>query len=238
MNAKEVIVAWLANYLAESGAKGYVIGLSGGVDSTVAAALAIGAVGPEKVLGVYMPCHSNAKDRVLANQVAGWLKIELLEINLDRIYDVFESSMSFLPMGNGLGPFNVKPRLRMIVLYRIANARNHLVLGTGDKSECAVGYFTKYGDGGVDLLPLGDPYKTEIQALAREMGAPPGATERPPSAGLWPGQTDEGEMGITYAELDQMLAGTKQKDEMVLNMITAASHKLAMPPICLLGEQE
>jgi len=231
----KIIVGWLKDYLETSDAEGYVIGLSGGVDSTVAAALAVKAVGPEKVLGICMPCLSEPEDQKLAYQVAEWLDIKLLEIDLSSIYNIFEATMPILPRGKGLGAFNVKPRLRMTTLYRIANAYNYLVVGTGDKSECAVGYFTKYGDGGVDLLPIGDLYKTEVQKMARSMGSPSSVVDRLPSAGLWPGQTDEEEMGITYDELDQMLAEDKPKDSNVSNMIAAAAHKLSMPPICILG---
>lgn len=234
----EIIAKWLKDYLETSGAGGYVIGLSGGVDSTVAAALAVKAVGPEKVLGVCMPCYSNPEDEDLARQVAKWLGITLLKIDLNKIYDIFEFMVAAPLLDRRvIAPFNVKPRLRMVALYRIANAYDYLVVGTGDKSEALVGYFTKYGDGGVDLLPIGDLYKTEVQKMAREMGVPSRIVERVPSAGLWPGQTDEGEMNITYAELDQMLAGVKQKSKKVLDMMVAATHKLNMPPICMLGEE-
>lgn len=232
------IAEWLKDYLGRSGANGFVIGLSGGVDSTVVAALAVEAIGPERVIGVCMPCHSDVEDKALAKQVSEWLGITLLEMDLSTIYDIFEISVPTLVSSNGMATFNVKARLRMTALYRIANAYNYLVLGTGCKSEIEVGYFTKYGDGGVDLLPIGDLYKTEVRTLARALGAPARVTERPSSAGLWPGQTDEEEMGITYADLDEMLAGLQPKSQKVKDMIAAAAHKMTMPPICIMPEEK
>ena len=128
----------------------------------------------------------------------------------------------------------------MITLYYLAQANNYLVLGSGNRTELNVGYFTKYGDGGADLLPLGDLNKTQVWELARELGVPQEVVERAPSAGLWPGQTDEGEMGITYRELDRVLAAIEAGDTSgiepvalgkVQGMITRSAHKRAMPPI-------
>jgi NAD+ synthase len=159
-------------------------------------------------------------------------------VNLD---DAFEALIKNLPpTKHRLATANMKPRLRMIALYYLAQAHNYLVLGSGNKTELMVGYATKYGDGGVDLLPLGDLYKTEVWKLARELGVPDEIVERSPSAGLWPGQTDEGELGITYRELDRVLmaiaAGeTAQVPPVTLDkvrrLIANSAHKRAMPPI-------
>jgi NAD+ synthase len=128
----------------------------------------------------------------------------------------------------------------MIAWYYLAQAHSYLVLGAGNKTEIAVGYFTKYGDGGADLLPLGDLYKTQVWELARELGVPQEVVERAPTAGLWPGQTDEGEMGITYRKLDRVLAAiaagnTSGVDRATLDkvegMIARSAHKRALPPI-------
>jgi NAD+ synthase len=128
----------------------------------------------------------------------------------------------------------------MITLYYLAQSRHYLVLGSGNRTELQVGYFTKYGDGGADLLPLGTVSKTRVWELARELGVPPPVVERPPTAGLWPGQTDEGEMGITYRELDRVLAAIETGDtrdvdpatlEKVEGMIARSAHKRALPPI-------
>jgi NAD+ synthase len=128
----------------------------------------------------------------------------------------------------------------MISLYYLAQSHNYLVLGSGNKAELLVGYFTKYGDGGVDLLPLGDLSKTQVWELARELGVPQEVVDRPPSAGLWPGQTDEGEMGITYHELDRVLAAIEAGEtagikpatlDKVRGMIADSAHKRAVPPV-------
>jgi NAD+ synthase len=128
----------------------------------------------------------------------------------------------------------------MITLYYLAQTNNYLVLGSGNKTELMVGYATKYGDGGVDLLPLGDLYKTEVWELARDLGVPAEVIERPPSAGLWPGQTDEGELGITYRELDRVLMAIAAEEtaqvpppilDKVHRLIANSAHKRAMPPI-------
>jgi NAD+ synthase len=131
---------------------------------------------------------------------------------------------------------NLKPRLRMTTLYHVANRLNYLVAGTGNRSEISIGYYTKYGDGGVDLLPLGSLVKSEVRALARDLGVPTRIVDKPPSAGLWLGQTDEGEMGFTYAELEEYLRGgpdslvpaTVMKIE---RLVRASEHKRQMPPV-------
>jgi NAD+ synthase len=149
-----------------------------------------------------------------------------------------------LPEGTPLARANLKPRLRMATLYYLAQSRSYLVAGTGNKPEIVVGYFTKYGDGGVDVEPLGDLYKWQVRALARELGVPQPVIDRPPSAGLWVGQTDEGEMGITYDELDAALAAieTGQTTAMdpallarVQGMMSDSAHKRATPPTCPVG---
>jgi NAD+ synthase len=214
------------------------VGLSGGVDSATAAALAVKAVGSASVLAALLPCHSQPIDARLARQVADTFAILTVTVNLD---DAFEALIKNLPpTKHRLATANIKPRLRMIALYYLAQAHNYLVLGSGNKTELMVGYATKYGDGGVDLLPLGDLYKTEVWKLARELGVPDEIVERSPSAGLWPGQTDEGELGITYRELDRVLmaiaAGeTAQVPPVTLDkvrrLIANSAHKRAMPPI-------
>jgi NAD+ synthase len=136
---------------------------------------------------------------------------------------------------------NLKPRLRMTTLYYIANARNYLVGGSGNKSELLVGYFTKFGDGGVDLLPLGDLYKREVYGLARELGVPQAILDRPPTAGLWAGQTDEAEMGLTYDALERALVALSGGDQevhdetlsRVRDMMEGSAHKRALAPTFL-----
>ena len=234
------IAAWLREQCAAVGADGFVCGLSGGVDSSTAAALAVRAVGADRVLGVLMPCHSQPDDARLAAHVAEVLGIPTVTVDLTAVYDTL---IAALPTSDHpLAAANTKPRLRMVTLYYLAQSHHRLVLGSGNRTELEVGYFTKYGDGGVDLLPLGGLYKTQVWELARTLGVPQEVIERPPTAGLWPGQTDEGEMGITYHELDRVLAAMDAGEtssipiapdvlQRVEEMVTRSAHKRAMPPI-------
>jgi len=238
------ISKWIKEKVKEAGAEGIVLGLSGGVDSSLTAALAKKALG-DKVLGLLMPCHSDPTDLEHARLLATKFGIETEYVDLGPVFDRL---MASLPRGNDLAAANLKPRLRMATLYYFANSRNYLVAGTGNKSELTVGYFTKYGDGGADLLPLGDLLKSQVRELARELGVPEEIIAKPPSAGLWAGQTDEGEMGITYDELDRTILAidlhrnsgekgdTRECDEATLGrvkaMIAASEHKRQPIPIC------
>lgn len=239
MSVCDQIVAWLRQQLASTDAEGFVCGLSGGVDSATAAALAVHAVGPEHVLTVLMPCHSQPEDAVLGRLVADTFSIPTVTVDLSPAYDALSAQLPPDSRSDGLAAANIKPRLRMTTLYYLAQSRNYLVLGSGNRTELAVGYFTKYGDGGADLLPLGGLYKTQVWNLARELGVPLEVVERPPTAGLWPGQTDEGEMGITYRELDRVLAAIEKGDVSgvepstlgkVRRMISRSGHKRTIPP--------
>ena len=238
MSLSDQIVVWLREQLAAAGADGFVFGLSGGVDSAAAAALAVHAVGPDRVLAALLPCHSQPEDARLGQLVADAFNIPTVTVELDGAYDALTSALP--PSDHRLAAANIKPRLRMISLYYLAQSHNYLVLGSGNKAELFAGYFTKYGDGGVDLLPLGNFSKTQVWELARELGVPTPVVERPPSAGLWPGQTDEGEMGITYRELDRVLAAIEAGEtagiepatlDKVQGMIAGSAHKRAMPPM-------
>lgn len=230
------IAEWIAERVSAAGAQGIVTGLSGGVDSAVVAVLAQRAVG-NNLLSLLMPCHSQAVDREYAQLLADAFDIETITIDLGPAYDTL---IAALPPGPNLAQANLKPRLRMATLYFIANSRNYLVAGTGNKSELMAGYFTKWGDGGCDLLPLGGLFKTLVWDLACELGIPDEIISRPPTAGLWPGQTDEDEMGITYAELDATLAAIERGDTYscepatlvkVQEMIARSAHKRTMPPM-------
>ena len=197
----EKISSWIKKVVGQVKAEGVVVGLSGGIDSSVVACLAKKALG-EKVLGVIMPCYSSAIDEDYARLIAKKLNIKIERVSLNSIYD---NILGVLPGGEKMALANLKPRLRMLILYYFANNLNYLVAGTGNKSEVLIGYFTKYGDGGCDILPLGDSLKTEVRELARELKISNEIIERTPSAGLWENQTDEGEIGITYEELDRAI---------------------------------
>lgn len=233
---------WMQDQVKAANAKGIVVGLSGGVDSACVAGLARRALSSKAVVGVLMPCHSDPIDTEYAHMVAETYKLETIAVDLSAVYDVF---MDALPTTDvRLAHANLKPRLRMTTLYYVANMRNFLVAGTGNKSESMVGYFTKYGDGGVDMLPLGDLYKREVYDLARKLGVPQPIIDRPPTAGLWPGQTDEEEMGLTYADLERALitltiGGDHGVDQATLahvrQMMTASAHKRDLPPVFVRG---
>jgi NAD+ synthase len=199
---KNKIVSWIKGQVKHSGAKGIVLGLSGGIDSAVVAALCKEAVGKNKLLVLFMPCNSDPRDLRDAKLVAVKLGLKSKLVDLSSVYNNF---LKALPSAVGLARGNLKPRLRMSTLYYFANKLNYLVCGTGNKSELLVGYFTKYGDGGVDILPIADLFKRQVCNLAQELKIPQSIITKPPTAGLWQGQTDEGEMGITYNELDDIL---------------------------------
>ena len=229
------IAAWMGTTLSAAGAQGFVIGLSGGVDSATTAALCKRVAG-DNVLGVWMPCHSVSEDDVFSRMAAEALGIERITVDLCEPYDAF---LAALPEGIKMARANLKPRLRMSTVYYLAQANNYLVAGTGNKPEIMVGYFTKYGDGGVDLEPLGELFKHEVRGLARALGVPQPVIDRAPSPGLWPGQTDEGEMGITYAEIDAILAAwaageapdlPADRIAKVEGMVSRSAHKRAIPP--------
>lgn len=238
------IALWIRKQVKLSGAKGIVLGLSGGIDSAVVSALAKKAVGKNRVLGLLMPCHSNKQDLADARLVAKKLKLTTRLIDLSGVYDAF---LKILPKAGSLAKANLKPRLRMIVLYYFANKLNYLVCGTGNKSELLVGYFTKHGDGATDILPIAGLLKKEVKALARALGIPDKIINKAPSAGLWLGQTDEAEMGITYPELDDILekmtlgriqALPRQKVLKVMNMYKKSEHKREGPRIFSLKGKE
>jgi NAD+ synthase len=211
------ISAWLKQIFEASGARTFVLGLSGGIDSAVVGALCTRAVGPDKVLGVIMPSSSNPDDAASARKVAEAFGFRTAEVDLTGIADsIYRAVPSEEELGlsdsdagidrrRQLATANVRPRLRMTTLYYVANLSGGIVSGTGNKSEATIGYYTKYGDGGVDLLPLIDLYKFEVRAIARHLGVPESVITRPPSAGLWQGQTDEAEIGMSYDTLDASL---------------------------------
>ncbi len=231
---KDMIVRWLKSKAEEAGASGAVIGLSGGVDSSLVAALAKEAFG-ERVIGVIMPCGSVDQDAEHAKELAGKFAIKTEIIDIEPAFEKLRQS---LPPGEGIATANLKPRLRMATLYYYANLSNYLVLGTGNKTEEMIGYFTKYGDGGVDLLPIGGLHKSEVREMSRIVGVPESIIEKPPSAGLWPGQTDEDEIGMSYDAIEETLRAIEKKEtsgidpsrlEKVKKMIEKSEHKRQMP---------
>lgn len=232
---KQPIISFLQTQLQDKTA---VLGLSGGVDSAVVAYLLAAAIGSARIHGYYLPSSTNpATDADDVAMMAAHLGLQYETIPIDPIvatYEVRLGKLSQITLGN------LKARVRMSLLYAKANAGGGVVVGTGNKTELALGYFTKYGDGGVDLLPLAGLYKTEVWELARALGVPEQIINKPPTAGLWAGQTDEAELGMTYALADQILQAIAQDQSLgtfdpaavtnVQRRMALATHKLRLPP--------
>lgn len=232
----ERLVSWIKQQVAGASSRGVVLGLSGGLDSSVVAVLCQRAF-PNEMLAVIMPCQSCEADLDDARLMAETLAIPTATVVLD---EPFNRLLNAIPRGEydpdtqRLAEANLKTRLRMSTLYYFANRLHYLVAGTSNRSEIAVGYSTKYGDGGVDIQPLGSLLKGQVRELARHLQIPDRIIEKPPSAGLWKGQTDEGEMGLTYEELDRYLASGEANDEVrrrVEGLARASTHKRATPPV-------
>lgn len=207
--SKEIVDFIKANVKAAR-AEGVVVGLSGGVDSSVVAALCVCALGKNKVLGILMPTSfTPAEDVEDAIDLASWLGIRTELLNIQPIGDVLftnlhvdkNSSKRRIPIAN------VYARLRMIILYFFANFNNYLVVGTGDRSEDLIGYFTKYGDGGVDFLPISHLYKTQVRQLAKHLGIFEKIADKPSSPQLYPGHKASDEIPLDYENLDPLLIG-------------------------------
>lgn len=236
--AKKIIVEFISSYLNTSKMNGVVMGLSGGIDSALVASLAVEALGPDKVLATMLPVDQKADSENVADAVA-------LAESLGIEHELFELGpvlRAFDPLGlDQLSRGNLAARMRMAVWYVRANQRRMLVIGTGNKAELFMGYFTKYGDGGVDILPLANLYKVNVRQLSKHVGVPDKIVSKAPSAGLWSGQTDEGEMGIKYDDIDRILflmlekglsreetiswGFDQEKVDRVLHMMEASQHK-------------
>ncbi|MFB6097276.1 MAG: NAD+ synthase [Haloferacaceae archaeon] len=240
------IRAFLRERRADAGADGYVLGVSGGIDSALAAVLAAAAVGPENVTGMVLPgAPSNAAHMRDARELIDDLGIGYREADIQPLVEQYRRALpgdlDRLTVGN------LRARTRMVLLYEQANAANELVIGPDNRSEYLLGYFTKYGDGAADVCPLGDLYKTEVYALAEHVGLDERFLEKTPTAELWEGQTDEGEIGASYAVVDAVLrrvidrgqsveevaAETDVDREVVADLVEmhrASEHKRQRPP--------
>lgn len=226
------LIFWLQEKVKEAKAVGVVFGLSGGIDSAVVAGLAKKAF-PDSSLGIIMPCHSDPIDEKHGRLVAEKLELATSKVDLSSTFDLLFNSMGE-DNKNKMAITNIKPRLRMTTLYYYAQNNNYLVLGPSNKSEFVVGYFTKHGDSGVDLLPIASFVKSEIRQLARYLNIPEIVIEKPPTAGLWANQTDEDEMGFSYDILDKYIKtgeGPKDIVEKIDRMNEISEHKRKYPPI-------
>ena len=236
---KEQRVAFIKKMLAASGAKGIVFGNSGGKDSALVAALCSFAT--DNVLGVIMPCHSKrnfGEDKEDGLAVAAKYGVETMVVDLTEVREKLLAAVGGeLTAKAALA--NIAPRLRMTTLYAIGAEKGYLVAGTGNKSERYMGYFTKWGDGACDFNPIADLCATEIFDFLRYLGAPDHVVNKAPSAGLFEGQTDESEMGVTYAEIDAYLRGEKvspEAEKVIERYHKSSLHKMALPPIFTDGE--
>ncbi|MBV0924915.1 NAD+ synthase [Halomicroarcula limicola] len=254
---ESALVAFVRDRVEAAGAAGVVVAMSGGLDSTVTVALAVEALGSDRVLGLALPCHkTDASAAMEAGAVADHLDIDFERVHLRPLLHQFDQSVAPLldpeetdettpTVDRALG--NAVARFRMVCAYYAANRTNRLVLGTANRSELLLGYLTKYGDGAADLCPLGDLYKTEVRDLAEHLGVPERIVEAEPTAGDYPAQTDAADLGAPYETIDPFLerlvdrglptaAAAEGLDldsetaERLARMYRQSAHKRAVPP--------
>ena len=241
-------MSFIRNVVTGSGANGVVFGLSGGIDSAVVGALCVRALGKRKVIAVLMPAsHTPAQDLKDSRKLAKTWGVRSYEVPIDGTFQALTGS---LPMGpdSKIANANSKARIRMTILYYFANSLGMLVVGTGDKSEETIGYFTKWGDGGVDFLPIAHLYKTQVRQLGAHLGLPPHVVTKAASPQLWPGQMATDELPLDYEDLDPVLyllfeAKLSSKEVAkrtgvsprimgkVMRMHDSSAHKRALPPM-------
>lgn len=201
--ARGILTGFIKSELNRMGFAKAVIGLSGGIDSALSCFLAAEALGPQNVLAVRMPYKSSSQESLdHAQMIIDQLGLPCLTIPITEMVDPL---INLFPEMNSMRKGNIMARERMIVLYDQSAAYNGLVIGTGNKTEILLGYSTLYGDSACALNPLGDLYKTQVRQLSGAMNIPDVIVSKPPTADLWFGQTDEGELGFTYAEVDKLL---------------------------------
>ncbi len=249
--AQTILTGFIHSEITRVGFSRAVIGLSGGIDSAVSCYLAAIALGPQNVLAIRMPYRTSSQDSLdHAQLVINATGVQSMTIEITPMADPL---LVQIPADALVRRGNVLARLRMIVLYDQSVAFNGLVVGTGNKTEILLGYSTLYGDSACALNPIGDLYKTQLRQLARTLGVPSEVIDKPPSADLWDGQTDEGELGFTYARVDQLLtllvdqryspeecvqAGFEEKFiRQVIERIRRNHYKRVMPPIAKLSNR-
>jgi NAD+ synthase len=241
------IVDFTRTVFGSSGCAGIVVGLSGGIDSALTATLCVKALGSEKVTGVFMfeERMRNGVDARHAREIADNLRIRTVDLTLDPLISRFSETFP-VKVENQVARGNLKARMRMVNLYYLANAENMLVAGTGDRSEDLIGYFTKYGDGGVDFLPIAHLYKSQVRYLSKHVGIPPEIVEKPSSPNLWEGHRATDEIPLDYSELDkalvclfdlkmrpedtaQMIGIDERKVQDILSRFRNSAHKRSYP---------
>lgn len=248
----ETTVQFLRRMTEQTGRGSFVIGLSGGIDSAVSATLAVRAVGAGRLLGLLMPYRTSSRASVAdATELATWLEIETATIDISPMIDAYAAGREL----NQIRAGNKMARERMSILFDIAQERGALVLGTGNRTEIALGYTTLYGDSACSCNPIGQLYKTEVRALAGHLRLPEVIISKAPSADLWEGQTDEDELQMRYEEIDRALtrildAGILSRSALLaeghspflidrlIRLINMNSFKRRLPPVALLGKAE
>ena len=236
----EKVTQWIQNYVENAGAKGVVIGNSGGKDCATVMALAAKALGSDKVLAVAMPCHSIQQDLEDAKLVANALYIHMIEIDISQIYDTLEENTNRILQKEQLAKtvgveagINAKPRIRMTQLYLLAQTLNYLVIGTGNLCERMVGYTTKWGDSSSDFNPIGNFTVEEVLQIGAYLGVPDKIIHKAPNDGLG-GKTDEEKMGITYKQITEYIDTGKTEEnamEKIEKKYLASQHKRREIPI-------
>lgn len=244
---QDKIIDFLNQKLHNTDAEGFVVGISGGIDSAVTATLAVNAAGKENVTGWITPASTSNKENIDdAVELAEDLGIGYRKTSIDPVVEsvVEQSPISVEEVSEG----NIRARVRMIYEYLEANENDNIVLGTGNRTELLLGYFTKHGDGAADLMPIADLYKTQVKELAAHLDIDQKFIEKAPTAGLWEGQTDEDELGATYEDMDKILHHLVDKQQSIAetaenlsidteeverfnNMYQRTAHKRKMPEL-------
>jgi len=245
-----IIETFIQARVKDAGAQGVVLGLSGGIDSATSLALAVSSLGSDKVKGLIMP-FKKSESISLALDHANTLNVKTEEYNIASIINSYKEVTPSYSSSASEG--NLHSRVRMSLLYGEAFSSNTLVMGTSNKSELLVGYYTKWGDGASDFLPMGDLYKSQVYALAKDLNIPEAILKRVPTAELWDGQSDEEELGIDYPTLDKILLGLERQLSVndissntgisiesisrIDNLIKLSIHKRVFPPVCKIGRR-
>jgi len=248
---EEVLTYFIREEVQKAGFQRVVVGISGGVDSALTAFLAVKALGRENVIGLSMPYKTSSRSSVEdARLVAEKLQIEFHEIDITPQIDAY---FKLFPNADNVRWGNKMARERMSILYDFAHWKGALVIGTSNKSELLIGYSTRWGDSAHDINPIGDLYKTQVWEMAEFVGVPERIVKKKPSADLWPGQTDEGEIGLSYRTLDQILIGyvdlrLRREDlimcgfepqvvDRVLNLVKKSQYKRKLPIVCKIAQR-
>ena len=244
----DIVTNFIRTRVNDANSDGVVLGLSGGIDSAVTLSLAVKALGSHKVTGLIMP-FTLTESVDLARNHAKDLNVDTKLIDISDIVTSYIKNSSLF--SEQLSEGNLHSRIRMSLLYGAGFSSNYLVIGTSNKSELLIGYWTKWGDGGTDFLPIGDLYKTQVFELGKLLGVPSKIQVRKPTAELWPDQTDEQEFGFTYEELDSVLFELEkfssvsqinentgislEKIDKIKSLVQASIHKRVFPPVCKVG---